>query len=466
MPSDHQRPTHLNHICHLAHQAGWTTAQTVAAFVDCCGVSLLRAHRLARGWTLDEAVERLRALARSLPSPPSFDAKALRDWETHPSRKPRLRTVELLCCLYDSSPTQLGLTGQADGFTAPADTAREVSTVSLVTLPEVRVGILTGDDFDQFLNTARRTVDQTLASATVSEAQLDDLEQRLRFDRQAYMSTAPMPMLKLLFADLAEVERLHSQRQPPRSQLRLSEMTAIVSTLIADALMKLGRLRDARGWYATAQTAADETDNKTLRARVRVQAAMLPYYYGPLSHAVSLAREARYLSRQSPSPTAAFASAAEARALARREDKAGARQAIHLACRLLDYCDPDDRQDDAWAFPVRRMYLYLSGAHTALGEVREARKAQDEALKLYPDHDGIDPALLHLEAALCLVAERSAGEACQLAARTLLQVPENQRTRILSHRAQQVIEALPPSQRRTREVRELGDVLMLPTASV
>ncbi|WP_152646215.1 hypothetical protein [Streptacidiphilus albus] len=242
-------------------------------------------------------------------------------------------------------------------------------------------------------------------------------------------------------------------------------MTAVLSTLVADALMKLGRLRQAHGWYGTARTAADDSGNMTLRARVRVQAAMLPYYYGPLDAAVALAREAGHLTRGRPSPTAAFAAAALARALAQRGDAPGAAQAIHHARQLLEHCDAGSDQD-AWAFPPRRLLLYISGAHTALGQTRQARDAQAQALALYPDHTGIDPALLHLEAAICLATERSPGEACQLAAATYLQVPGDHRTPILSARARHVIEAIPPAMRTSRPVRELGEILALPPGPV
>lgn len=132
----------------------------------------------------------------------------------------------------------------------------------------------------------------------------------------------------------------------------------------------------------------------------------------------------------------------------------------------MDHCDSGFQEDDAWAVPRRRLLLYLSGAHTALGQTRQARGAQREALAMYPDHTGIDPALLTLEAAICLVHERSPGEACQLAAATYLQVDPGHRTTILNARAQHVVQAIPRAMRRTRTVRELGEILALPPGPV
>src|SRR6266487_845319 len=39
-----------------ATEEGWRLAQTINAIRDHCGVSALKAHRLARGWTLAKAV--------------------------------------------------------------------------------------------------------------------------------------------------------------------------------------------------------------------------------------------------------------------------------------------------------------------------------------------------------------------------------------------------------------------------
>jgi hypothetical protein len=192
---------------------------------------------------------------------------------------------------------------------------------------------------------------------------------------------------------------------------------------------------------------------------------MLPYYYGPLATAVELARDARLITKGRPSPTAAFAAAAEARALAQQHDAAASSHAMRNARNLLEQGGGGD-EEDAWAFPYRRLLLYLSGAYTALGQTRQAREVQREALTLYPDHTGIDPALLHLESAICLALDRSPSEACQLATATYLQLPSGHRTQIISARAQHVIAAVPSAMRNARPVRELGEILALPPGQV
>ncbi|MGW4890649.1 XRE family transcriptional regulator [Kitasatospora sp. NPDC004240] len=369
----------------------------------------------------------------------------LRGWEDLGVR-PREHTVRLLCRLYESTPSGLGLAG-------PTAEAR---------LSAPPAGLAQRDPMHDLAERTRRAINRTLADTTVSPGELDLLDERLQSARCLYVTAPPEQMIQLLLRDLEDIQALAVERQPAAAQCRLSELTAVASTLVADAMMKLGRLPDAQRWYGTARLAADDAGNPELRARVRVQAAMLPYYYGPLTAAAQLAREARLLSRGRPGPTSVFAVAAEARALARLGDRDGAKAAIRLAHELFEHCHPG-RENDAWAFPERRLWLYLSGALTAIGETSQARHAQQQALALYPEgHGGIDPALLRLEEAMCLVAERNPTDALQLAAHTYSEVPGPHRTAILGARAQDVIDILPEQLQAGRPARQFAQALALP----
>ncbi|MFC5887255.1 XRE family transcriptional regulator [Kitasatospora sp. CM 4170] len=398
---------------------------------------------------------------------PRLDADQLGHWET--DRQPRARTIDLLCRLYRTDATTLGLAGDyrsdAEVISVPRHPGPGNRAEASVR-PSTSEGLWQtwSDPLTSALDSTRRAVERTLAATTVGPTQLELLDERVMSLRHEYVFTPPMAMLGRLLADLEEI-RLHAvERQPAGVQVRLSEMTAVVATLIADALMKLGRLDDSERWYGTARMAADDCGNVQIRARVRVQAAMLPYYYGPMERAAELARQARLLNRGRPTATGAFAAAAEARALARLGRTAEAHMAIGQAQALFEQCDQGD-PEDAWAFPERRLFLYLSGAHTFLGETGQARAAQHRALGLYPDRTGIDPALLRLEEAICLIKERSLTEGCQLAGHTYLQVPEAHRTEILGSRARAVIDILPARVRSTRAVRELGEILALPSGT-
>ncbi|MFE6052650.1 hypothetical protein ACFQ6N_17995 [Kitasatospora sp. NPDC056446] len=438
----------------------------MSAIVECCGVSRLRAHRLGRGWTRERAVAELVSLCSlSGIDRPNLDAEQLGAWERR-VRMPRAQTIDLLCRLYETDTQGLGLAGgyrkeDSSGlaFLAPAEPRLPAPRFAAAPAPPRG-----GDPLDSLARSHRRAIERTLAATTLTSGELESLDSKLLTLRRAYVSDPPIVMLTRLLTTLEEVRQYSEERQPALVQVRLSEMLAVLSTLTADALMKLGRKEQARDWYGTAGSAADDSGNRDLRTRVRVQAAMLPFYYGPLEEAAALTHEAVLLNRGRPTATGAFAAAADARVRAHRGDDEGARAAIAQARDLFERSRPTAPGDDAWAFPYRRLQLYLSGAHTALGDTAQAGRAQDEALRLYPDRTGIDPALLRLEQAMCLVKQRSVSEAFQLARDTYLTLPEHHRTQILGARAADIIK-ITPENVRPRAARELGELLALPTGS-
>ncbi|MFJ9547897.1 XRE family transcriptional regulator [Streptomyces erythrochromogenes] len=413
-----------------------------------CGVSRLRAYRLALGKTLAVAGGEVRALALSRDSEgPRVEGDQLSSWETG-GREPRRVVVSVLCAYYGATPGALGL---SDEPLAPVTT-----TETHFPVPVVASSSSLGDRVDA----ARRSTNSVLAAGSVVGGQIDLLDERLLLLRKQYLYTPPETMLTRLLEELDDVEGLVRERQTTSVHVRLTEMTALLATLIADSLMKLGDVRRSGVWYETARFAAEESGNLDLRARVRAQAAMLPYYYGPLETAIALAREARLLTRGRPTATAAFATMAEARALAQIGDSGQAELRLREAATMYERL-PSASDDDAFAFPRRRYLLYLSGTYTALGRSSAAMKTQSEALVLYPAQTGIDPSLLRLETAICLAMGRSATEACQLATTVFLQVPEEHRTPIIGARARGVIEKLPGASGRTRAAMELRELLAL-----
>nr|BFD90950.1 hypothetical protein KitaXyl93_23100 [Kitasatospora sp. Xyl93] len=378
-----------------AAAAGWTADETVSLIVECCEVTLLRGHRLARGWTRQQAVKKLVALCDELAlNRPSLDAEQLGAWERS-ARVPRAQTIDLLCRLYQTDAEGLGFTGGYRTGTHASATAFSPPTPP-GTLPARRPAMTAplgpSDPLDAAARFHRRAIERTLASTTLTTGELESLDGKLFALRRDYIFDPPMVMLARLLNTVEEVRQYSEERQPALVQVRLSEMIAVLSTLIADSLMKLGRREHAEDWYGTAKSAADDSGNRELRTRVRVQAAMLPFYYGPLAEAAALTHEAVLLNRGRPSATGAFAAAADARIKARQGDVEGARAAIAQARALFERTPQAAPEDDAWAFPYRRLQLYLSGAFTALGDTVHAGRAQEEALRLYPDHTGIDPA--------------------------------------------------------------------------
>jgi tetratricopeptide (TPR) repeat protein len=273
---------------------------------------------------------------------------------------------------------------------------------------------------------------------------------------RVYPSAPPSVMLSRLAAECSEVQVLSRRRQPAAVQARLSGAAALLATMCADALMRLGGAREAKLWYRTAIHAADDSADTRLRVLVRAQAAMLPYYFGDPQQTVAMADQALAITATA-SPSGALAAASRARALARLGAADQARAAIEQAHHMFDEGGDED-SDAAFRFPAKRLMFYLSGARTWLGDTKEAYRVQDEALRLYGSSPrvAIDPALIALDRALCLVRDLRFPEAAVAAREAVANLPELQRTEIILTKAIQVLSAI-PAQAHDREVLELAE---------
>lgn len=226
--------------------------------------------------------------------------------------------------------------------------------------------------------------------------------------------------------------------------------------------MKLGDIRQARAYYGTAAAAADDTGDPRLRALLRAQEAMLPYYYGNLTETVQLARQAQSLARAIPCSPTALAAAAEGRALARLGDREGAAAALAETQRLFSKIKDRNTGALAFDFSEQRLYLYLSGAHAHLPDLKQAEAVQERALALCPEGStSIDPALIKLDRATSLARGKREDHACELAQQTLLTLPPEHRTSIVFVRARDVRAAIPAERRGGKWLRDLDEVLAL-----
>lgn len=442
-----------------AHAAahGWNPWQCAQAITGCCGISLLKATRLAYGWRLADAVAAADRIEQAPGEPVAITVKQLSRWESGDER-PRPATLDRLCRLYTTRPDRLGFGtdySAVDGDT-PAASA----------MPALFGGQLptgTGGHLLAAADRVRTAADKNLTPSTVSHERLDLYTDTFAWRRREYCMTAPVLMLNTLLAECDEIQTLAASQHPASIARRLSELTANYATLIADALMKLGEQRLAHAWYATATIAADDSGDPMVRAQVRAQSAMLPYYYGHLTEAVRLAREAQMLTRGRPCSAAALAAAAEARALARLGQATESEAAMRRSQEIFDQLSEPD-EEMAFRFTERRLLLYLSGTLTYLGATRRAADVQTTALTRYRGDDGIDPVLIRLDQAICLASDGALDDGCQLAVATLNSMAPQHRTGIVLTRTADLIAVLPETYRHSRPIRSLKESLALPPA--
>ncbi|MGC4942225.1 hypothetical protein [Kribbella sp. DT2] len=318
------------------------------------------------------------------------------------------------------------------------------------------------DSIDQL----RRGTDDVLSAGTVTGSRMTIIEAAVDQLRRDHVHHSPNTMLAALLPEFFDVVSLTEHRQTARIRSRLAGATAQLATLAADSLMKLGETADSHSWYRTAQLAGDDTEDRALRAQIRAQEAMLPYYYGDLPRTIHLAQEAQRIAGNLPCAAACLAAAAEGRAWARLGNRDAAEQAIARAQEIFNQI-PDPDSNDAFAFPEKRLLLYLSGALTHLDEPDRAAPLQDRALQLYSAQGGafvLDPTLIQLDRAAGLASIDAVG-ACELTQETLESVPPGHRTQIVLTRGSDVLSALPRNARALPAADDLREVLALTSAA-
>ncbi|MBR7825827.1 helix-turn-helix transcriptional regulator [Actinospica sp. MGRD01-02] len=306
----------------------------------------------------------------------------------------------------------------------------------------------------------RALAERSLVSASASHEWIDQHADVFEWRKREYCRNPPLKMLALLLGECREVQEVASHHHPAAIQRRLSALTSNYATLIADALMKVGEQRHASNWYSTATAAADDTGDALLRAQARAQAAMLPYYYGRVAEALRLTREAQMIARGRTGSPVALAAAGEARALARLGNSHDAEDALRRCQEAFEHVgEPDD--EVAFRFTERRLMLYLSGTLTNLGETRRASEIQHGAQMRYGADGGIDPVLIDLDQAICLVLDGAPADGCQLAQEVLSSLPEQQRTGVVLARTSDLLAVVPDGHSSNGAVTQLRETLAL-----
>jgi hypothetical protein len=374
---------------------GAPTAQIAAAIGGECGISMIRAYRLALGIALADVVAQVRArYAADGRRVPRFSETLLSAYESG-QKRPGPEYLHYLCAAYQADPADLGYEGRclcggshrpdpvtpsvprtsdrpvsAAAVSAAAVSAAAVSAAvpaqmgaadSHVAVP-AGPGVPDGGDEDddelrrmlirqmtapgyrvdgRFLGAVdriRRRIDEALMGGTASAAMLDTWEQGVAAYAPQYMSVPALRLLCDVLLDLGDVRRMCEERQPLEFSERLCRLASQLAGLAGIAMLDLGDHRLARSLFRTARTAADETGDRQLRAWVSAREALVPLYYGEPQEAAALAGSAIDLAGRHLCVAAVMGPVIEARAQARLAALAchGRREAMNRAKAVLD----------------------------------------------------------------------------------------------------------------------------------
>jgi tetratricopeptide (TPR) repeat protein len=416
---------------------GQTVQQIIETIHQHCGVTLLRAHRLAHDWTLEHVVAELRSICLGAwGTDPPLSHQCVSRWENG-ADLPSPKYLDALCRLYCTRPDRLGFGRDYSAGSAEPDGAR-VRPADSQRFPVPDGGTPVPAALTSALREARTGADALLETQSVSSATVDWWEALAR-EYGCLQNTVPhLGFLAEAVPDFAVLCRTLSSRQPLEFQQRLYRVMAQLAGLIGFDVMGTGALRESREWFHTARLAADETGDRQLRAWVMASGSMAYFWDSALTErTVELCQTAQAIAGPAPSVAGTLAASIQGRAFARLGDRSAALAAIHHAEAMFERLDPAETHASRLGLGERCLRFHQENALTWLGETEAALETQQHALKLSPGAH-VESALIRLDRADCLIAGHELDEGCRVAAEAVLQVHPDSRGGVVLLRAQEI----------------------------
>lgn len=269
--------------------------------------------------------------------------------------------------------------------------------------------------------------------------------------------------LKALIADLAVdlTELQHHLRFESNSakRMKLARSAAVLSSMMASSLTGIGHLSAARRWWRSSKMAADTSQDTSTQVWARGRlAVMLPYTYNLPSNAIKIADEAVSIKGEHFS-FSAMAAKAQALAILRRD--AEARDAMRslessffsAPLRVLEDSNP------VYGWPEYRLRHTESFVYSHIGDVPEAKRAQQRALVLYPAERVRDRTLMQLHGALCLVHEGHIDDAGHVASAAIQNLPRVERSTLILKIARTILSNIPGEHHQRSSIADLSHTI-------
>ncbi len=466
-----------------ARVAGWSTTLAAEEIHRRCGVSRLRAYRLAMGWTLQDVADRIRAQAATAGQ---VDCRVghpnVSRWETG-QEHPSARNLDILCQVYQTRADRLGF-GADYALSPPKIEPREPGDQAAATHQEAGRGAVDSGGESNIgrrellrhtlaataagglehslsgtIEETWRSVMDTLLSRSVTPSTVGWWEEQARHHATSYRTRPAAQLVVDVVLDLDELKAALRRRQPLDSQRRLTTVVAQLAGLLGILYVDLGHLREARRWFHAGQLAAEETRDRQLRAWLQTRESLAMLYHGSIEDAAAFARGARRLAGPNPSTVTAMAPAVEARALARMGRQGEALRAINHAERIFDKRPPDDGVPAVFGFTEAKLRFYQGNVLARTRDLPRATEAQQRALALCPAHDLVDRGHVQLDQALTLARQGELAEAYALAARLLLNLPPGPGLAAVAAQAMELRRSMKDVPGGHRLARDLDEVL-------
>jgi len=416
---------------------GIATPEIVSAISRHCGVSRLRAYRIAYGYTLTEVVDLIKRMLRDDGTPSEGLAhQTVSRWENGLDN-PTDRYLDALCRLYRARPDLLGF---------GRDYSRDVDRGSADRRPGQRAL-----DVPQFVY------------GTSSLETIEILEQRAKESGYEVYSARPADFVPARMYDLASIQGLLLSGQPLNVQRRLHRVAARNAGFIGIRLTDVASADETFNWFSIARRAARQAQDAEIEAWVAGHASDGYSCYGiSLAQGLNAAKAAQVINGSRPNHAALFGYLAEAGIQARLGRRPETLEAVRQAQRIFDALPQDYGVADGVRIPEYFLRWHQSNALSIIGEARLADPLRGRALELLMSkNDLVGRALLGLDEASLMFRASEVEEASRLVRKVWDEAPTDLRVGQITSRIQKIMTDLTPAHQTSRDVLSIREYLRI-----
>jgi transcriptional regulator with XRE-family HTH domain len=258
-----------------------------------------------------------------------------------------------------------------------------------------------------------------------------------------------------LVVDLLAVQHQLATTTAGRDATELRRVTAMLATLHANALTRLGEHGSAIRWWRTARDAADASTDLDLRLLARAEEAGFGLYGQRDPHTVlALTQHAQQIAGPRPSVGLAKITSTQAKALSLLGRHAEARRKLNT---LVDLAEAELPRRGPTFWRGDQVHFAESWVHAGNGDEAAAERARAAIVKFPLDYQY--QVNIQLHHALGTVVNGGVEQGVRRAATVLDTLPSAYRSSVITETGRMVLRAVPLDHRERPAVTELREAL-------
>jgi hypothetical protein len=300
---------------------------------------------------------------------------------------------------------------------------------------------------------------------TGEQRSLEDWEITCADHLHAIRTRPPAQVRDDLVVDLLAVQRQLELSPAGATATELRRITAMLATIHANALTRLGEHGSAIRWWRTARDAADASSDLDLRLLVRAEEAGFGLYGQRDPQTVlTLTEQAQRIAGLRPSVGLAKLASTQAKALSLLGRHADARRTLNT---LITLSEADLRGQGPSFWTAGQVHFAESWVYAGSGNEAATERAREDLVKLACPSalDYQYQVNIQLHQALCTVVKGGVEQGVQQAVTVLHALPAAYQSSMITETGRMVLRTVPLDRQERPAVAELREVLAITPAA-